>query len=204
MNRLKCIGLLCLLLGLSHLLQAQNKWMVMAEAYHQDFGASIFVGQLDVVDATPVRPGFRLGIERSWIEGNGFRLFQDLSAGYFHHTYVEKIFTLGTDFGFELRTFGQLRTALKLGAHYNSAQPNDPRYAYNGERWVRSKNTDPKVNRLNVPASLNIGWRFGVESKHPVDVYGAAEWSIGTPFMPEAEINLMLYRALKLGIRVGI
>jgi hypothetical protein len=170
MNTMKKTALLCLLLCISYATQAQHKWMLLGEIYHQDFGTSFSVGQLEVLDATPIHPGLRLGIERSWVETNRFRLFQGLSAGYFHHTYVEKVLTLGTDIGFEYRIVGQLRSAFKLGAHYNSVQPNDPRYTYNGERWVRSENTDPRVNRLNVPASLNIGWRFGAESKHPIDV----------------------------------
>ncbi len=180
-------------------------WSARLDLYHQDYLFNILaIGQLGVYDQVRIRPGFRVGIERSWVTKNHFRLYQDLMVGYYHNTYDERSWTLGSTVGFEWRIFKQLRVAPTIGAHYNNAKAIDVRYEYVGEHWVKAKNTDPSVNRLQVPVGLNLGWRFLPESTHPMDVFANGSVSAIGPWQPGVGIPMLFYKSVGLGLRVGI
>ena len=184
---------------------SEPRWYGRLDLYHQDYIVNILaIGQLGVYDAVHIRPGFRIGVERSWIIMNHFRLYQDVLAGYYHNTYDERSWTLGTDVGFEWRIFKQFRVALPIGLHYNNAKAIDVRYAYEGDHWVKAKNTDPAVNRLQVPLGLNLGWRFMPTSAHPIDVFANGSLSAIGPWQPGVGIPFLIYKSAGLGLRVGL
>ncbi len=184
---------------------APKLWAARLDLYHQDYLFNILaIGQLGVYDQVRIRPGFRVGVERSWVTKNHFRLYQDLMAGYYHNTYDERSWTVGTDVGFEWRIFKQFRAGTTIGAHYNNAKAIDVRYEYVGEHWVKAKNTDPSVNRLQIPIGVNLGWRFMPNGAHPVDVFANGTLSAIGPWQPGVGIPLLFYKSAGLGFRVGI
>jgi hypothetical protein len=185
---------------------ASPLWSVRLDLYHQDYlGNILAVGQLGVYDKVFVRPGCRLGIERSWITKKHFRLYQGLLAGYYHNTYDERSWMVGIEIGIEWRIFKQFRIAFPVGIYYNNAKPIDVRYEYVGDHWVKAKNTDPAVNRLQVtPLSLNIGWRFRATTAHPVDVFANGNLSAIGPWQPGVGVPVLFYKAAGVGLRIGL
>lgn len=181
-------------------------WSARLDLYHQDYlGNILAIGQLGTFDKVHIRPGFRVGIERSWVTKNHFRLYQGLLAGYYHNTYDERSWTIGTEIGFEWRIFKQFRVALPIGIHYNNAKAIDIRYEYVGDHWVKAKNTDPAVNRLQItPLSLNLGWRFMDGSAHPIDLFANGNVTAIGPWQPGAGVPVLFYKAAGLGLRVGL
>lgn len=195
-----------LMAGKSLLAQSEGapKWFARLDLYHQDYSGDFSFGQLQVYDPVHIRPGFRLGIERSWVTKNHFRFYQDVLGGYYHNTYDERSWTIGTDFGIEWRIFKQLRVALPIGIHYNNAKAIDVRYEYVGDHWVKAKNTDPSIHRLQIPVGFNLGWRFLPNSAHPMDAFVNGNLSGIGPWQPGSGIPLLFYKAIGLGLRVGI
>lgn len=185
---------------------APSLWSARLDLYHQDYlGDILNIGQLGTYDRVHVRPGFRAGAEYSWVTKNHFRLYQGFLAGYYHNTYDERSWTLGTEIGFEWRIFRQFRVALPMGLHYNNAKAIDVRYEYVGDHWVKAKNTDPAVNRLQVtPFGLNIGWRFMPGTAHPVDVFANGNLSVIGPWQPGVGIPFLFYKAAGVGMRMGL
>ncbi|MEY3442688.1 MAG: hypothetical protein RLZZ519_969 [Bacteroidota bacterium] len=179
-------------------------WFGRLDLFHQDYLGEFSFGQLGVYDKVHIRPGFRLGIERSWVTMNHFRLYQDVMLGYYHNTYDERSWTLGTDLGVEWRIFKEFRVAIPFGIHYNNAKAIDVRYVYEGEKWVKAKNTDPAINRLQLQSGLNIGWRFLPESVHPIDVFANGNISLIGPWQPGSGIPVLVYKSAGVGLRVGI
>jgi hypothetical protein len=180
------------------------KYAARLDLYHQYWVGDFSFGSLAVLDPVYIRPGFRVGIERSWVTKNHFRLYQDVMAGYYHNTYEERSWTLGTDLGFEWRIFKQFRLALPIGVHYNNAKAIDVRYEYVGDKWVKAKNTDPTINRLQVPLGLNLGWRFMAQSAHPIDAFVNGNLSIIGPWQPGSGIAMLLTKSVGVGLRVGL
>ncbi|MBP6722959.1 MAG: hypothetical protein KA239_11570 [Bacteroidia bacterium] len=198
------LAMLCLVQLAAAQASSPNPWAARLDLFHQDYLGEFSFGQLGVYDKVHIRPGLRLGIERSWVTKNHFRLYQDVMLGYYHNTYDERSWTLGTDLGFEWRIFKQFRLALPLGVHYNNAKAIDVRYEYVGDKWVKAKNTDPAINRLQVQTGLNLGWRFLPESAHPVDVFANGNLSVIGPWQPGSGIPALVYKSAGLGLRVGI
>lgn len=182
------------------------QWFARMDLYHQDYLSHILaIGQLGVYDPVHVRPGFRLGVERSWVTKRHFRLYQAVLGGYYHNTYDERSWTIGTEIGFEWRIFQQFRVALPIGVHFNNAKPIDVRYEYVGDHWVKAKNTDPAVNRLQItPFSLNIGWRFEVADGRPLDVFANGNLSAIGPWQPGVGVPVLFYKAAGIGLRMGL
>ncbi len=184
---------------------AAKLWSARLDLYHQDYLVNILaIGQLGVYDKVGIRPGFRVGVERSWVTKNHFRLYQDVMAGYYHNTYDERSWTLGTDVGFEWRIFKQFRLALPIGVHYNNVKAIDVRYEYVNEHWVKAKNTDPAINRFQVPLGLNLGWRFMPSTAHPIDVFANGSVAAIGPWQPGVGIPFLFYKSAGLGFRVGL
>lgn len=183
---------------------APQLWSGRLDFFHQDYISEFSFGQLGVYDPVYIRPGVRVGVERSWVTKNHFRLYQDLMVGYYHNTYDERSWTLGTDLGVEWRIFKQFRLGLPLGLHYNNVKAIDVRYAYVGDKWVKAKNTDPAIHRLQVQLGLNIGWRFLPTSAHPIDLFANANLSAIGPWEPNVGVPFLIYKAAGLGVRVGI
>jgi hypothetical protein len=179
-------------------------WLARLDVYHQDWMGDFGIGQLTAYDRVFIRPGIRVGIERTWIQKNHFRLYQDLLLGYYHNTYDERSFTMGTDAGVEWRIFKQFRLALPIGIHFHRAKPIDIRYVYDGEKWVRAKNTDPSISRLQFLAGLNIGWRFWPAAKHPIEVFANGNISTLSPWQPDSGVPILLCKAAGMGLKVGI
>jgi hypothetical protein len=200
------LGLCCLLCayGAAAQVPAMHKWQARLDLYHQDWESDIVIGQLGVYDRVYLRPGFRVGIERTWVEGRRFRLYQDLLIGYYHNTYDERSYTFGTDLGVEWRLFREFRLGMPFGLHYNNAKAIDVRYEYDGEKWVRAKNTDPSIARLQIPLGLNLGWRFWPQQAHPVDLFLNSNFSLVGPYQPGSNIPVLLYTAVGVGLRVGL
>jgi hypothetical protein len=183
---------------------AEPKYYARLDLYHQDWLGDFSYGTLAVIDPVHIRPGVKLGIERSWVSQNHFRLYQDVMLGYYHNTYEERSWTIGTNVGFEWRTWKQLRVALPIGVHYNNAKAIDIRYEYVGDKWVKAKNTDPTINRLQIPVGINLGWRFMPNSAHPIDAFVNGTVSIVGPWQPGAGIPFLLTKAAGVGLRVGL
>lgn len=181
-------------------------WSARLDMYHQDYLGNILkIGQLGTYDRVHIRPGFRVGVERSWVTKKHFRLYQGILAGYYHNTYDERSWTVGTEVGFEWRLFKQFRVALPIGIHYNNAKAIDVRYEYVGDHWVKAKNTDASVHRLQVtPLSLNIGWRFYGGGMHYVDVFANGNVSAIGPWQPGVGIPFLIYKSAGVGMRVGL
>ena len=191
------------LLVLSIQIHAQNadnplpKWAFIANVGHQDQGFDISFGSLQVIHKVPFRPQIAVGIERTWVNRNKFRLFQDLQASYFHDSYVEKVYGLTTDVGFEFKIFRGLRLTPRIGVGYNSAKANDVRYKYEGDKWVQTANTDPAISRLNVKTGLDLSYRFN----NTFDVLVGGHFSLVTPYIPNAA-SIYLYKGWHIGTRV--
>jgi hypothetical protein len=179
-------------------------WFGRLDLYHQDWLGDFGIGQLGVYDAVPIRPGFRLGVERTWIEQRHFRMYQDVLLGYYHNTYDEHSFTVGSDVGFEWRIFRQFRVALPAGLHFHRAKPSDIRYVYDGEKWVKAENTDPAISRLQFIIGTNIGWRFWPELRHPVEVFANGNISLIGPWQNDAGVPALMYKAAGIGIKIGL
>lgn len=184
---------------------APKKWFGRVDLYHQDYiGDILIIGQLGVYDRVLVRPGFRIGAERSWVTKNHFRLYQDLLAGYYHNTYDERSWTIGSAVGVEWRILKEFRVGLPFGVHYNNAKAIDVRYEYVGDKWVKAKNTDPSIHRLQLQLGLNLGWRFMPASAHPIDAFVNGSLSAIGPWQPGVGIPALLYKSAGIGLRVGL
>jgi hypothetical protein len=184
--------------------QVSPQYAARLDLYHQDWLGNFSYGQLGVMDPVHVRPGVRVGIERTWISKSHFRLYQDVLVGYYHNTYEERSWTIGSDIGFEWRLWKQLSLALPIGLHYNNVKAIDVRYVYEGDKWVKAKNDDPIVHRIQVPVGLNLGWRFLPDALHPIDVFANANVALLSPWQPGAGIPFLLTKSLGLGLRVGL
>lgn len=206
---MKKLTLLCMLAFLASLAMAQTpaspKWFGRLDLYHQDYlGDVLAIGQLGRYDRVWIRPGFRVGIERSWVTKRRFRLYQDLLGGYYHNTYDERSWTFGTDIGVEWQLFREFRVGMPLGVHYNNAKAIDVRYEYVGDHWVRARNTDPSIHRLQLQLGLNLGWRFMAGSAHPMDIFLNANASAIGPWQPGVDIVALFYKSAGVGLRVGL
>lgn len=182
----------------------QPRWFGRLDLYHQDVLDDISFGQLSVYDPVHIRPGFRVGVERTWIEKTHFRFFQDILVGGYFNPYDERSFTLGTDAGVEWRIFKQFRVAMPFGLQFHRVKPRDVRYVFDGEKWVRAPNTDPVIRRVQIPVGLNLGWRFWPTSPHPIEVFANGNVSLVRPYQPGSGIPFFMYKAAGLGVKIGI
>ena len=185
-------------------MQPAPKFAARLDVYHQYWIGDFSYGTLAVVDKVNWRPGIRAGIERTWVAKKHFRLYQDLVLGYYHNTYEERSWILGSDIGFEWRIFKQFRAALPLGVHYNNAKAIDVRYVYEGDKWVKAENTDKAISRLQIPVGLQLGWRFMPASPHPVDLFMQGTLSAIGPWQPGSGIPLLFTKAAGMGVRIGL
>jgi|GEM_PF-1847166 len=172
------------------------KWAIIANFGHQEAGLDLSFGSLQVIHEVPIRPHIGVGIERTWVNRNRFRLFQDLQASYYHDTYVEKGYGLSTDLGFEFKIFKGLRLTPRLGVGYNLAKATDVRYKYEGEKWVRAENTDPSVSRINIKAGLDLSYRF----HQRFDVIIGGHYAAVSPYIADA-VSLYLFKGVHIGGR---
>ena len=204
----KIILLAILLCGLVQPSFAQNtsRWAANMQFFHQDFAIDLDPGQLGVTDATSVRPGISAGIERTWknIGNDRIRLFQDLNLGFWNSPYSENYTFIGTRLAADFRVFKQLRLTTGVLYRIGRAKTKDVRYIYENEKWVPSKNSTLGFFRQNAGFDTRLGWRFAARSAHPVDVQVGINWTIAWKFAPaEISANLMLYKALQVGLRYG-
>jgi hypothetical protein len=189
------------------LAQQTDKWALTAQFFHQDDAIDYDLGSLATSDPVHLRPGFTLGVERTWWKSKGgkIRLSQDLHVGHWISPYAEQYSFAGTKLGLEWRLFRQLRLATGLFYRYGAVRPRDVRYVYDGEKWVRSTEKAPAFGRHTVAVDLQLGWRFRPQAAHPFDVYLATDQQFITPFLPsDLAGNIYLFRSFKLGVRVGL
>ncbi len=174
----------------------QPKWAAILNIGHQEDAINISFGTLQTIHKVSIRPNISVGIERTWFNRTKFRLFQDLKVAYFHDTYIEKVYGLSTDLGFEFKIFRGLRLTPRLGVGYNLAKPNDIRYKLEGDKWVRTANTDPSVSRLNIKAGIDLSYRFN----NKMDVVVGGRYALISPYLPDIQ-EVFLYRGLHIGGR---
>lgn len=206
----KCLSI-ALLLGCAGIGFGQNSspWAVHFNFFHQDQGIDIDAGSLQTTSPVSLRPGFSLGLERTWDEGKrqGTRLFQDLHLGFWQNPYSENYTFLGTRLGSDFRVFDQLRLTPSLLYRLGRAKTKDIRYVYEEGKWIPTSNSTPGFFRQNVGIDLQLSWRFAAATTHPIDLQLGANWLLALKYMPvalEGDPNLFLYKTFRLGLRYGL
>lgn len=199
------IGLACLFpLQMLVAQGPQKTWNLRAEAMHQYWIGDFGIGTLAVYDEVNIRPLFRVGLERSIELKDRMRVYRDVSIGYHQNTYEEHSLILGLGTGVEVRIWKQLRFAKIGGLNINFAKPADVRYVYDGEKWVKAKNTDPVVLRLQIPVGLQLGWRFGAAAAHPIDFFVNGAVSIIGPWQRGSGIPVLFTKSAGAGLRIAL
>jgi hypothetical protein len=186
--------------------QSSGTWATTLNVFHQDWGINFDPGSLQTTHPVSIRPGFALGLERSWHEGKKqrVRVFQDVHLGFWHNPYSENYTFLGTRLGSDFRLWQQLRLTPSVLYRIGRAKTEDVRYVYSEEKWVPSGNLTPGFLRHNLGLDLQLSWRFAASAAHPLDVQVGANSLVAWKYMPtEVAENLFLYQALRLGLRYG-
>jgi hypothetical protein len=180
----------------------ESRWKLRADFFHQDYAFPVSFGELGVYDRVVVRPGIGLGGEYAYKQKANWRWFQSARLHFFNFPYEERSIGIGTDMGFEFRIWKGLQVAPRIGLSYNLVKPVDVRYVYEGDRWVKAKNTDPVFSRLQGGLGLDLSYRVAGGS-HPIDVLANANVTFIAPAIPDY-ISLFFYKAAGIGVRVGI
>ena len=90
-----------------------------------------------------------------------------------------------------------LRLTPRLGVAYNNAKATDVRYKYEGEKWVKTANTDPAIHRINIKLGVDVSYRF----KGKFDIIIGGHFAAVTPYLPQADFGLYLHKGVHLGTR---
>ncbi|WP_421799933.1 hypothetical protein [Haliscomenobacter sp.] len=202
------IAFICFNWGSAGFSQNSSPWAANFVFFHQDAGFKLDVGSLQTTNPVTIRPGFSLGLERTWDEGKrkGTRLFQDLHAGFWQNPYSENYLFLGTRLGADIRIFGQLRLTPSLIYRIGRAKTKDIRYAYEEGKWVPTDNSTPGFLRQTLGLDIQWSWRFAPDAAHPIDFQVGANWLLALKYMPvdpEGAPNLYLYKTFRVGLRYG-
>lgn len=181
---------------------AESRWKARADFFHQDYAFMIDVGELGVYDRVTVRPGIALSAEYAYKQRKNWRWYQSARMQFHNLPYEERSVGVGTDLGFEIRLWKGLQVAPRIGLTYNLVKPVDVRYKYNGDQWVRTKNTDPVFDRLQVAGGLDLSYRI-TGGAHPIDVLANANFSTILPAIPDY-IGMFFYKQAGIGVRMGL
>jgi hypothetical protein len=173
-----------------------KKWAAVVNIGHQTSAINFDLGALQTIHKINIRPRFEVGMERTWKEKPNYRFFQDAKLTFVQDAYVERVFGIGTDVGFEFRIFKGLRITPRLGAHYNAAKASDIQYKYNGEKWEPIANTSPIDKRLYAKGGLDLSYRFNDK----IDVIVGGHFALSTPYIKDAA-PFFLHKSLNMGAR---
>ncbi len=183
-------------------LPSEGRWKVRADFFHQDYATKIDVGELGVYDRVTVRPGIALGAEYTYKQRKNWRWYQSGRLQFHNFPYDERSIGLGTDMGFEVRIWKGLQATPRIGVSYNLVKPVDVRYKYEGDRWVRTRNTDPVFGRLQTGLGLDLSYRI-VGGSHPIDVLANANATLISPAIPNY-VTMFFYKSFGVGVRMGL
>jgi hypothetical protein len=173
------------------------KWALTTYLGHQEDGINIPVGTLKTIHDISIRPDVKIGIERSWKQYKRTRFTQDIHIGYFHDTYVEKVFVVGSKLGLEVKLWNNFFLTPRLGVAYNHAQPNDVRYQYLEGKWENVSNNDPNVNRAYVSTELMLGYRIN----NLCDIGMSTHYALLIPHIPDLGSPFNLAKGYGLNLR---
>jgi hypothetical protein len=180
----------------------ESRWKLRADLFHQDYAIMIDVGELGVIDHVLFRPGIGLGGEYAYAQRKNWRWYQAARLQFHNFQYDERSVGLATDMGFEVRIWKGLQVAPRLGVAYNLVKPVDVRYRYEGDRWVKAKNTDPVFGRLQYGLGLDLSYRVS-HGAHPIDVLANANATIIAPVIPNY-VNRFYFKSYGVGVRMGL
>lgn len=145
-----------------------------------------------------IKPMFEAGVSRKHFQGKrGGYWFQDLTLGYSHQTYDEKTFAIGTKTGYTWALWNRVLITPTLGVAYNRAKATDLQYAYEGDKWVRTENYIPAMNRLNVSSAMGLGYRINSR----LDLTANYQYSVVTNYIPEANQKFNLWKSVNIAVR---
>jgi hypothetical protein len=185
-----------------------SRYAAIMNSYHQGSLFDTNVGALQTTDPVFLRPGFNLGIERTWGEGKRGRArhFQDIHVGYSISPYSESYTYIGTRIGADFKLFKQLRISPSLIYRAGQTKNKDVRYVYEGGRWVNSGNLTPGYFRGTAGFDMQFSYRFLKTTKHPIDIRAGANLTITTRFLPTGDENNFpwVYRNYNLGVRYSL
>jgi hypothetical protein len=173
-----------------------KKWAAVVNIGHQTQAINFDLGALQTIHKISIRPRFEMGMERTWKEKPNYRFFQDAKLTFVQDAYVERVFGLGTDVGFEFKIFKGLRITPRLGAHYNLAKATDIQYKFNGEKWEPTANTSPSDSRLYVKIASDLSYRFNDK----IDVIAGAQIAASTPYIKNA-VAFFPHKEVHVGLR---
>lgn len=180
----------------------EGRWKARADFFHQDYAFMIDVGELGVYDRVYLRPGIALGAEYAYAQRKNWRWYQSARLQFHNFQYDERSIGIGTDMGFEVRIWKGLQAAPRFSLTYNLVKPVDLRYRYEGDKWVKTKNTDPVFDRLQAGLGLDLSYRVA-SGRHPIDVLANANATLITPAI-DNYVNLFFYKSYGVGVRVGL
>jgi hypothetical protein len=176
-----------------------SRWSLRADLYRPKGVVSFKNPGLENAYHQPMNYGFALGAERNWKQNERFRFYQTAVAGFYHHVYFEKVFTLETHTGFDFRIWRGLHAGFELGAGAHQARSSDVRYKYENGKWTPTREGQDLTNRFALGGNLQLGCRFGAR----MDVFAALGAVAIMPLLdiPEFGYPFFAYGHLRVGAR---
>jgi opacity protein-like surface antigen len=188
------------LLVLPGLMFAQtSRWSLRADVF-QPYPAFRFgTGGIENAYHQPRDYGFALGVERNWKQNERFRFYQTAMLGYYHQVYFERVFTLESNMGLDFRIWKGLHTGFEVGVGAHQGRSTDPRYIYENNKWVPTREDQDITNRFAGNLNAQLGYRFGAR----MDVFASAGASVVSPLfdIPEGGVPIFIYTNLRVGVR---
>ena len=180
-----------------------GKIKLRLDVFHQDNLINFNAGALGIYDKVTLRPGAAFSAEYAWFENKRIRLFSTAKASYHFNTYEERVASLGTELGLDIRLFKGLFLAPKGGFHRGFVQPTDVQYVYEAGEWVVADRKGEGFYRSIVTVGLDLSYRIRKGEK-PLDLVLSTMGLIGAPYVPDSSLNIWVWASTGIGFRMGL
>lgn len=148
---------------------------------------------------SPIHPGIQVGTEIPWKQGDHFRQYPSITAGYLFHRELYQAVYVNFELGYDLQFgFGlNLKSALGLGYLHTFATR--PEYQFADGSYRQGKD---RGNARMMP-SLSLGWGYRLQPDNPKspEVFMLYQSWLEYPYSP-GFIPLMTHTNLHLGINI--
>ncbi len=175
----------------------QVDWAIQINAQQQDLAATIDFGQLGVVHDVSIRPRFSVEAQRLTQKKRNRKRLYSFQLGYYNNLYHDRWwsaqFGMGSEWQLPKGLFLNARSELGMALVQNT----DLQYEYDGEQWVKAKNSTGAGISVLLGTGLDFGYRIS-EGEHPIDVV-----LNGRLQLVASDFGLLPYYAYGVGMRYG-
>lgn len=146
----------------------------------------------------PIHPGFQIGTELEWKEGNHFRLYPAINLGYMYHQKLFQGIYANLEIGFDYKTSFGLNLKSKLGAGYLHTFATQQEFQLNDGHYTSRR--DKGNSRFMPSLSLGIGYDVRRNDPYSPEIFMLYQAWIEYPYSP-GFIPLMSHTNVHFGAK---